>query len=84
MTAPAGTALAAAGMLLVVDVPAPRRRWDAPAVAAGTPAVGAATGVAPTAIEIHHPTDTVGGAATAVAVGLGAAHVVDAVAAHRR
>lgn len=78
------TALAAAGMLLVVDVLAPRRPWDALAVAAGTVAVGAGTGVALTAIEVHYPTDTVGGAATAVAVVLGTAQFVDAVAAHRR
>ncbi|MBW0116216.1 phosphatase PAP2 family protein [Pseudonocardia abyssalis] len=74
------TALAAAGMLLVVDVAAPRRPWDAVALAAGTVVVGAGTGMALTAIEVHYPTDTVGGAATAVAVVLGTARIVDALA----
>ncbi|GAA3242845.1 hypothetical protein GCM10017691_47240 [Pseudonocardia petroleophila] len=74
------TALAAAGMLLLVDVVAPRRPWDAVALAAGTLAVGAGTGTALTAIEVHYPTDTVGGAATAVAVVLTTARIVDAIA----
>ncbi|MHA6784778.1 phosphatase PAP2 family protein [Pseudonocardia saturnea] len=77
------TALAAAGMLLAVDVVRPPRPWDVVAVAAGTVAVGAGTGMALTAIDVHYPTDTVGGAGTAVAVVLGTARFVDALAVFR-
>lgn len=75
------TALAAAGMLLAVDVVRPPRPWDVVALAAGTVAVGAGTGMALTAIDVHYPTDTLGGAGTAVAVVLGTARFVDALAA---
>jgi membrane-associated phospholipid phosphatase len=74
------TALATAGMLLVVDVVRPPRPWDAVAVGAGTVAVGAGTGLALAAIDVHYPTDTVGGAGTAVVVVLGTARLVDALA----
>lgn len=72
--------LTATGLLLAVDVARPRRPWDVVAIAAGTIAVGAGTGMALTAIDVHYPTDTVGGAGTAVALVLGTARIVDALA----
>ncbi len=74
------TALAIVAALLLVDLIAAGP--VAGLLLLGAVAIGAGTamGLALTALEVHYPTDTVGGFGTAVAVVLGAALLVDRIA----
>jgi membrane-associated phospholipid phosphatase len=78
------TALAIVTALLLVSLIRVGTVWKAVLVGLAALGAGLAMAVTLTALDIHYPTDTIGGFGTAVAVVLGAALVLDRVAEGRR
>ena len=78
------TALAIVTALLLVSLIRVGTVWKAVLVGLAALGAGLAMAVTLTALDIHYPTDTIGGFGTAVAVVLAAALVLDRVAEARR
>lgn len=78
-----GTALALVAALLLISVIRAGPAVGASLLAGAALLAGGTVGVGMVAMGVHYPTDAVGGLATAVAVVLGSALVIDAVADRR-